>query len=944
LTDEKSNNKYPREEKKYDENFEEEEVFERRTEWSRMVQGEREDHLLQQKRKVFAQREVQNIWIPIGPININGRIKSLAIHPTDGNIVYAGGANGGVWKTTDGGITWRSTMDTELSMAIGAIGISESNPNVVYAATGEATMGTPSFDGVGVYKTTDGGGDWDLLASITSVECSKVLVHPLDPNIVYVAGNSGLHKSDNGGESWTNILTGYITDALMNPLSPNIIYAGIWNNGVWKTTNGGTTWTNLSNGLPTGPSADWIKLAMGLNGSGGTEFLVAKTDVNSDRVFKSLNGGTSWTNIPDIMGGHQDNDGMRTWANFVAVDPNNHDVIFVGAVGIKRSSNGGTSFSPIPDTHPDHHVIVFSHMDSNVCYMATDGGVYKSTNNGQTWTLTSNDLVCTQLYNLSVAQTLPFVVGCGTQDQGFIISNGSAKWIDTNAGNEGNNFVIDPNNSLNMYAAPWERDNLLRRSTDGGTTWVNILNGIGQAVVRHLAVQPGNSNILLCTGDPRNIFRSKDQGDNWELVLQLDDTINGEKTTYVAFSLSNPANCYAATNKGRFYRSNSTGVSGTWFQPYLPADKPQTGFITCIAIAPDVIYISYGKEVEVDKPWHIYKSTDEGKHWRPAIGVRPSDSLPDITVISIMIDQHNSEVVYASTYLGMYITRDGGDSWKLFDDGMPRIAATGLDLHRNSNTLFVSTHGRGVYKRMLSEIVVLATIPDIVAIAGYYADIDQRNHVIVATSDRNIHHLSWAPVGTVHQEVLTQLGNNIVKLAGFYSDIDEHNHVIVGDQFDVVHELFWELGPVEQGELANFLDPIGNRVIVALAGFYSDIDEHNHVIVGTSDGKVHELFWTPGGGGPVRQGEIGDFSSTIVAIAGYYADIDEHNHVIVGTRDGTVYELFWTPGAAVSQRVLTQFGVNDIVALAGFYSDIDHHQHVIVATSDGKIHDLEQTL
>jgi hypothetical protein len=630
-------------------------------------------------------------WTSAGPANFSGRIKSLGIHPTSANILYAGGADGGVWKSIDGGITWYSKMQLELSMAISAIAISTSSPDVIYAATGEDVPGWgPSYPGVGVYKTLDGGSDWDLLAPIASNRCTRVLVHPSDPNIVYVAGNAGLHKSIDGGNTWSNVRTDHVSDALIDPLTANTIYAAVWNSGVYKSNDAGVTWNLLSNGLPTGSAADWIKIAMGLNGVDGTAFLVAKMGTDSGMMFKSNDAGVSWTSIP---GTHQPAT-YNEWTNMVAVHPSNQNILFAGGVGIERSTNGGTTFSNIGGTHSDHHVIVFSVTSSNVCYMATDGGVYKSTDSGATWSLSSQGLISTQLYSIGVAQTSPFVMGGGTQDQGIIKTDGSINWTDTNSGNEGGFFVVDPNNSNNIYVTPWSTN--LRRSTNGGTSWTTILNGLGTPPVgvSHLAVKFGDSTLLLCSGGTQ-VFRSTNQGSNWTSVLSASGS-----TTYVAFSPSNPQICYAATSSGRIYRSAGNGASGTWSEPYSSANKPPTGYITGIAISwndPNLLYISYGGYGIS----HILRSADGGMHWFNANGVLPTDSIPNTPVSAIVVNQYNSEILYAATDIGVFRTRDGGDSWEPFDDGMPRIVTSGISLHRNTNSLYISTMGRGAYRRVL---------------------------------------------------------------------------------------------------------------------------------------------------------------------------------------------------------------------------------------------------
>lgn len=171
-------------------------------------------------------------WVSAGPTNFSGRIKSLAVQPTNGNIVYAGAANGGVWKTNNAGATWNATMFDELSMAIGGLVVSASQPNTIYAATGEDAPGwSPAYPGVGVYRSNDAGATWTLLAGGIGDRCSRLLVHPNNPDHVYVATNVGLFRSTTGGTAWTEVLDGHISDVVMDPFNPNILYAAIWNDG-----------------------------------------------------------------------------------------------------------------------------------------------------------------------------------------------------------------------------------------------------------------------------------------------------------------------------------------------------------------------------------------------------------------------------------------------------------------------------------------------------------------------------------------------------------------------------------------------------------------------------------------------------------------------------------------------------------------------------------------
>jgi photosystem II stability/assembly factor-like uncharacterized protein len=672
-----------------------------------------------------------NEWIPIGPRNVSGRIKSLAIHPYpfEGDTLLAGAADGGVWLTQDGGGTWFPLMDQELSMAIGAVTRSGGNPAVIYAATGEDTPGWgPSYPGVGVYKSIDGGGTWTLLPPINSSRCTRVLIHPVittivyvarvihpaNADIVYVAGDGGLHKSIDGGESWTNVRTDHVSDAVMDPLSPDTIYAAVWNSGIFKTTDGGATWADFNEGLPTGNGAGWIKLAVS-NTPQGSNTLVAKMGTDSGQVFTRRTNDPYWVALP----GTHEPASYNEWTNLVAINPLLHNFIFAGGVGLQRSTDFGANFSQIVGTHSDHHEIVFV-ASTTTCYMACDGGVYRSTDNGASWTLSSTGLVATQLYSIGVSQTQPFLLGGATQDQGIIKTNGPADWTDTGAGNEGGFFIVDPSDSNIVYVTPWSGN--LRRSTDGGSQWTTILNGITQlgtppaaVTIHHLAVCPNDSNLLLCVGG-NEVFLSTDQGDNWSSVATFPV---GSFATRVAWYGKNT--CYAVTNTGLIFRSTQQGAPNTWSEPYTDANKPPYGPI--IAIEPrfvtwgfvqaaerrvqrtapaggvvfpfrqDLVYIAYSSG------GRVYKSTDGGASWANASG-SGAGALPNIPISALVIG--TSDTVYAATDIGVFRTRDGGANWEPFNDGLPRVLVSGLVLRTATNTLYASTMGRGAFQRALS--------------------------------------------------------------------------------------------------------------------------------------------------------------------------------------------------------------------------------------------------
>jgi hypothetical protein len=676
-------------------------------------------------------------WISVGPDNFSGRIKSLAIDPTNRNVLYAGAADGGVWKSTNAGWTWTALMFTESAMAIGAIAVAPSNSNVIYAATGEDTgIWNPSYPGNGVYRSVDAGSNWTLLGSVKIgsglvkkyTRCTKVLVHPGSPNHVFVASATGLWRSTNAmsGDDWSLVLPGHMCDALWDPVQTNRVWAAIWNDGVWQSNDGGDNWNRCGQGtpvtkdgqtflvgaLPSGADAGWIKLAQGRDGAGGTDFLAAKLGKNSGDVYRCRDAGVTW----DLVAQELDDTDYNEWTTIIAIHPKNHDIMFAGGAKLLRTTDGKT-FKLTRRTHDDHHQLVFDPLDPNICYVATDGGVFRSTDAGATWIERSSRLVATQFYSVGIGQQA-FLLGGATQDQGILAYDYGTTWRDTLAGNEGGFFVVDPNNSANVYACPW--DHGLRRSRDGGFTWKNIGTGLFNAVfqghgptkdkafagsdIPHLAVQPGDSNhlIVIIFFKLRGSFvcSSTDQGTSWNITLDL--PAGG---TRVAFAPSDGNRVYVATDDGRVFRGQGRGFRRQWSWSEPNTNKPTSQRITALAVDwnnPDIVWIGCGG---LDGP-RVMRSADGGTTWATATGSNWHWLPPRVPANALVIDQHNPDRVYVACDVGVYRTSDRGQSWEKFNDGylgydVPQVIVTDLALRLLTNTLYASTMGRGVYKRVL---------------------------------------------------------------------------------------------------------------------------------------------------------------------------------------------------------------------------------------------------
>ncbi len=319
---------------------------------------------------------------PSGPDSFGGQVKSLAIDPSNGDLLYAGAANGGVWKSRDGGSVWTSLWTFQGSMAVGSIAIAPSAPNTIYTATGEDTpkLGG-SYGGVGIYKSTDEGSTW-VLKSDGSVGtlCTRIIVHPANPNIVYLASELGVYKTIDGGGVWKRVLSGHASDLVMAHDRPDILYAGLWNDGLYKSADGGGSWVRNTRDVaglpfPTGNAAGWIKLAIGQSGPQGSDFVIAKLGENGGYTFATFNGGVSW----GLAGGSEaavlPNGGeYDTWTSMVAIHPRNDRRLYLGGVSLQYSDDR-FFFHQTKGTHDYQHHIVFNPGNEAICFCCCDGGV-----------------------------------------------------------------------------------------------------------------------------------------------------------------------------------------------------------------------------------------------------------------------------------------------------------------------------------------------------------------------------------------------------------------------------------------------------------------------------------------------------------------------------------------------------------------------------------------
>jgi photosystem II stability/assembly factor-like uncharacterized protein len=574
-------------------------------------------------------------WRSIGPVPDStfrgiGRVSQIAIHPSNGNVLIAGAAGGGVWRTSNGGASWGPRMELQPTLTIGAVAIAPSNPSIMYAASGEdGGDWNPAWSGVGIYRSSNGGSTWTLMTRVPSTRFSAIVVHPKHPDVIYVAGNRGLHKSVNGGATWrTNpglgsLFDGQITDVVIGyeepvvvettaldapalaelstlfpppPFNPERVYIGVYNNGVYRSTTAGEqfgsspAFTRLDGPgqLPAGSAVGWTKLAIGRRGAHRSGFLAAKLGPDGSRIFTTIDGGTTWdekaANIATVS--------YDEWCSVIAVDPTDENVMYAGAAGsLKRTTNGGATAADWTSInagiHADQQDIAFDPLDSRRIFLANDGGVYRSTDRGTNWTLASGALAITQLYDIDLSEQDRDIVAGGAQDNGIYYRNGSGVWRNIPWG-DGTQVAIDPTDPQIFYFSSQNGLPLyLRRSVDGGAShqqlgqtglsgsspWITII----KLDPRDPIANPADNRVVFVCGNSE-LFRSSNGGQTWQRVEDGSGNpfqSSGEITA-LEFAPSDPAILYLATSSGAVYRAVNGGANAVdWTRidtPGSPAD------------------------------------------------------------------------------------------------------------------------------------------------------------------------------------------------------------------------------------------------------------------------------------------------------------------------------------------------------------------------------------
>ncbi|MFN2531037.1 MAG: WD40/YVTN/BNR-like repeat-containing protein [Pyrinomonadaceae bacterium] len=703
-------------------------------------------------------------WRSIGPYRA-GRCTAVTGVASQPMIFYFGATGGGVWKTADGGINWESVSDGSVfgTGSVGAIGLSDSDPNTVYVGMGESPIRGNVSHGDGVYKSTDAGKTWKRVGLEDTRQISRIRVHPKNPDIVYVAAQGhvwgpseqrGVFRSRDGGKTWDKILyrgdKAGASDLIMDPTNPNILYAGMWevyrkpwtlesggpNSGIFKSTDGGDTWTDITRnaGLPRGTVG-----IVGITVSpANADRLWAIVEAEDGGVFRSDNAGRTWTKVNEERRLRQ-----RAWYySRIYADPKNPDTVYVLNTGFYKSNDGGRTYAGISVPHGDNHDLWIAPDDPNRMINSNDGGANVSFNGGRSWT--EQDQATAQFYRVTVDNDFPYNIYGAQQDNSTVRiasrtnegSIGTRDWYDVGGGESGWIAPL-PSDSEIVFAGSY--GGLITRY-DHHTGQLRDVNpypdnpmGAGADVLKYrfqwnfpLVFSPHDPGTLYTAANV--LFRSKDEGQSWEVIspdLTRNDKskqassggpITKDNTSIEYYDtiftvMESPVQAgtiWTGADDGLVYLTRDGGKN--WSNVTPPAGMlPEWIQINSIEASPNdaaTAYVAATMYKFDDYRPYLYRTNDYGKTWK-----KITTGIPDNAFSRVIREDPNKRgLLYAGTENGIYISFDDGDHWQSMQFNLPIVPITDLVIQKREKELVAATQGRSFW--ILDDLPLLHQLMD----------------------------------------------------------------------------------------------------------------------------------------------------------------------------------------------------------------------------------------
>ena len=683
-------------------------------------------------------------WRNIGPFR-GGRATTVVGVPSQPLTYYMGSTGGGVWKTENGGGAWRNISDGFMKTgSVGSIAVAESDPNVVFVGMGEAPVrGQSSSFGDGVYKSTDAGKTWTHVGLEKTRQISKVLIHPRNEDVVYVAAQGsrwaatderGVYRSTDGGKTWTRVLfvdrSSGPADMSMDPTNPRVIYVAMWdhqrtpwqvrsggaNSGIWKTTDGGDNWTRLTDGLPK------VMGKIGVSVSpANPDRVYANIEADEGGLFRSDDAGKSWRRLSEDRVVR-----ARAWYyTEITADPKSPDVVYVINAPVEKSIDGGRTFAALQAPHGDNHALWINPNNSLNMAQANDGGADVTFDGGRTWSTQMNQPTA-QFYRVEVDDQYPYRLYAGQQDNTTVsIANRTfGGGIDQNAwttlgGGESASFAFDPKNPRYVYSTGYQGEIAETDTQNGFIRSVAEWPALGLAEPSDLqkyrfnwhapvTTSPFDRKVIYHGGNV--LFKSSDRGNTWTEISP--DLTRNEKAHqglggapftnegaggevygtiyYIVEAPTEQGTIWVGTDDGYVQLTRDGGKNWSNVTPKGLAEG-QVNAIEASAFDKGTAYVAFTRFKWDDNTPHIFKTTDYGKSWSDLAVTLPQD----MPVRVVREDPKRKGLLYAGAENAVWYSIDGGKNWRTLQLNLPRVPVTDLKVHEDD--LVASTEGRAFW-------------------------------------------------------------------------------------------------------------------------------------------------------------------------------------------------------------------------------------------------------
>jgi len=764
----------------------------------------------------------------IGPAATSGRIAAIDVISGDRTTIYIGAAGGGLWKSVNGGTTFKPVCD-DYTQSIGAIRVDRANTDTVWVGTGESWTRNSVSVGTGVYKTTDGGENWTHVGLADTERISKILVHPTASNVVYVCATGhlwnaneerGVFKTTDAGKTWERIL--YIGadtgcgDIAIDPQQPDILYAGMWQfrrypyffhsggpgSGLYKTTDGGKRWCKLTNGLPEGELG---RIAVAVAPSRpSTVYAVVESE--NTGMYRSDDLGETWR----YTGTNSNVEGRPFYFAQVHVDPTDFNRVYKPGSMTAVSTDGGETFSTIGmDTHADHHAFWIDPGNPDRLMVGTDGGLYTSNDRGVTWSFVKA-LPIAQFYTISVDMEDPYNVYGGLQDNGSWMAPSRSpggiqnkNWDNVGMG-DGFHVYVDRADSDILYVE-WQGGRIQRaRKSTGESKNIQPLPRAGEPKLRfnwntpiHLSENRADTLYI----GAQFLLRSRDRGESWARIsedLTTDDPTKQKQLDSGGLTPDNSTaenHCtiysidespvderviWVGTDDGNLQVTRDSGTSWTNVVDNVPG-LPAHTWVTHVEAGrhrAGEAFVTFDGHRTGDMSTYVYKTDNFGETFTPLHG----DDIEGYA-LCILQDLVKENLLFLGTEFGLYISLDGGINWARFKENLPKVGVRALAIHPREHDLIVATHGRGVYiidditpLRHVDEAVLeadLTPLPTRPSVMHMPADVQEfpGSDEFVGTNPQGgakiVYYLKRRHIfGDLKVEILDNDGNVITSLAG----------------------------------------------------------------------------------------------------------------------------------------------------------------------------------